>query len=127
MENRSFTQPPNFNFNTPLDENRPPKPDNNLVLAIIATVIGLSTCNFCCIATILGIVAIIFSNQVDTKYNYGDYFGAESAAKNAKILSFISLGLFGLNIIWWIVQLVTFGTGEFMHQYQEALEQMSNR
>lgn len=37
MENKSFTQNPNFSFNTPLDENRPPKPNNNLPLAIVAT------------------------------------------------------------------------------------------
>lgn len=125
MENKSFTQNPNFNFNAPLDENRPPKPNNNLPLAIIGTIVGI--CSFCCIGFILGIVAIVFSNQVDTKYNYGDYLGAEAAAKNAKILSFIAIGLFGLNLIWMIVQIATMGTAGYMEEYQKIIEQISNQ
>lgn len=69
--------------------NRPPKPDNYLVMSIIATVIG-----FCsCLPLILGIVAVIFSTQVDSKYNMGDYAGAQNASKTAQILSIISLVL----------------------------------
>ena len=65
-------------------ENTAPKPENNLVLAIIATVLGV--CSPCCIGIILGVVAIVFANQVNTKYDVGDYAGAEQAAKNSKIL-----------------------------------------
>lgn len=125
MENKSFTQNSNFNFNSPLDENRPLKPNNNLPLAIVGTVLGI--CSPCCIGLILGIIAIVFSTQVDTKYNYGDYLGAESASKNTKILSFIAIGLFALNLIWAIIQLTTLGFDGYMEQYQELLDQISNR
>lgn len=127
MENKSFTQNPNpnFNFNAPRDENAPPKPSNNLPLAIIGTIVGM--CSPCCIGLILGVIAIVFSNQVDTKYNYGDYAGAENASKNTKILAFIAIGLFGLNLIWMIVQFASLGTSGALEYYQQYLEQISNQ
>lgn len=125
MENKSFTQNPNFNFNAPNDENKPPKPNNNLPLAIVGTVLGF--CSPCCIGLILGVIAIVFSTQVDSKYNFGDYFGAENSAKNAKILSFIAIGLGVLGLIWSIIQLITLGTSGFFEHYQEYLEQISNK
>ena len=94
-------------------------------MAIVGTIVGM--CSPCCIGLILGIVAIVFSNQVDTKYNYGDYLGAESASKNTKILSFIAIGLFGLNLIWMIVQFATLGADGYLEQYQEIIEQISNQ
>ena len=123
MENKSFTQNPNFNFNMPNDENRPPKPNNNLPLAIVGTILGF--CSPCCIGLILGIIAIVFSTQVDSKYNIGDYFGAEGAAKNAKILAFIAIGLGVIGLIWNIIQIATLGTTGFMEYYQQYLEQVS--
>lgn len=125
MENRSFIQNPNFNLNSPSDGNKPPQPNNNLVLAIIATVLGL--CSPCCIGLILGIIAIVFSNQVDTKYNYGDYFGAESAAKNTKILSLVAIGLFALNLIWGLVQLSTVGYDGLLLQYENLIQELSKQ
>lgn len=123
MENRSFTQNQDFNFNTPNDENRPPKPNNNLPLAIVGTILGF--CSPCCIGLVLGIISIVFSTQVDTKYNIGDYFGAEGAAKNAKILSLIAIGLGVIGFIMNIVQLATLGVDGIMESYQQYLEQMS--
>lgn len=122
MENKSFMQSPNFNMDTPLDDNKPFKPSNNLPLAIVATIVGI--CSPCCIGLILGIIAIVFSTQVDTKYGYGDYLGAESSAKTTKILSFISIGLFALNLIWTIIQLSTTGVDVYLEQYQQILEQL---
>ena len=68
---------------------KPEKPNNNLALSIIATIVSLITCCgwISCIGVILGIIAIVFSTQVDSKYFAGDYVGAESSAKNAKLLS----------------------------------------
>lgn len=63
---------------------RPPKPDNYLVWSILATVL-------CCLPA--GIVAIIYSTQVDSKYNAGDYAGAEASAKTAKMWAMISAGV----------------------------------
>lgn len=52
-----------------------PKPDNYLVWAILSTL-------FCCLP--LGIVSIVFSAQVDGKYNSGDYTGALESSNKAK-------------------------------------------
>jgi ABC-type multidrug transport system permease subunit len=52
----------------------PPRPDNNLVGAILSTLC-------CCLP--FGIVSIVYAAQVNTKYSVGDYGGAaESAAKS---------------------------------------------
>lgn len=54
---------------------RPMKPDNYLVWAILSTI-------FCCLP--LGIVSIVYSSKVDGLYNAGDFAGAQNAADNAK-------------------------------------------
>lgn len=77
------------------DMGQPAKPDNNLVMAIVATVLGLCSC----FGLILGIVAIVYATQVDSKYNLGDYIGAESSAKNAKTFSIVSLVVTGVGIV----------------------------
>ena len=61
----------------------PPKPDNYLVWAILSTL-------FCCMP--LGIPAIVFASQVDSKYAQGDYSGALETAQKAKIWSWIAAG-----------------------------------
>ena len=57
-----------------------PLPNNNMTLAIIAAVLG--PCSPCCIGLILGIIAIVLSSQVKTKFERGDFAGANSSAKN---------------------------------------------
>lgn len=54
---------------------RPPKPDNYLVWAILTTL-------FCCLP--FGIVSIVYSSKVDTLYSSGDYVNAQQASDNAK-------------------------------------------
>lgn len=95
---------------------RPPMPDNNLPLAIISTVLGC--CSPCCIGLILGIIAIVYSSQVKTKYEAGDYDGALQAAKNTKIFSYITLGLLVLNIIIQLVIYSLYGTAYYESYYQ---------
>lgn len=92
---------------------QPTKPDNYLVMAIVATVLGLCSC----LGLILGIVAIVFATQVDSKYNLGDYAGAESAAKNAKLFSIIALVLDGIGIIGSIIYMVIVGGAAIWSQY----------
>lgn len=70
--------------NQSISNNQNRKPDNLLVWSILSTVL-------CCVP--LGIVAIIFSNKVDTLWAQGDYAGAEDAAKKAKLFCFIALGV----------------------------------
>ncbi|GLW12228.1 hypothetical protein Misp01_73560 [Microtetraspora sp. NBRC 13810] len=53
----------------------PPPPDNHLVPAILTTI-------FCCLP--LGIVAIVKSSQVNSRWAAGDYQGAITASEEAK-------------------------------------------
>lgn len=71
-------------------ENKPNPPQNYLALAIISKL-------FCC--QIFGIISIIYAAQVNSKYLAGDYSGAESASKNAKLWGFLSLGIGLLTIV----------------------------
>ena len=54
----------------------PPKPNNYLVFAIIATI-------FCCIP--LGIVSIIYASQVNSAYSAGNYDAAKRSSDKARI------------------------------------------
>jgi hypothetical protein len=60
-----------------------------LIPAILVTL-------FCFLPT--GIAAIVFATQVNSKQNLGDFQGAQKAAQNAKLWTFISLGI-GLLIL----------------------------
>lgn len=64
------------------------KPDNFLVWSILTTVL-------CCVPT--GIVAIVYANKVDTLWAMEKQQEAIGAAKNAKMWTFISLGL---GLLW---------------------------
>lgn len=59
-----------------------PPPPNNLAFAIIATVL-------CCWP--LGVPAIIFATQVNTKWSQGDYQGAQESADKAKTFAIWSV------------------------------------
>lgn len=63
---------------------REPMPSTYFVWAIVMTII-------CC--TIPGIVAIIFSSQVSTRYAVGDLEGARRASRNAEIWIIVSFVL----------------------------------
>ncbi len=68
-------QQPYYQPNYAQGQQRPPKPDNYLVWAILSTLL-------CCLP--LGIVSIVYSSKVDGLYNSGDYAGAQDAAQKAK-------------------------------------------
>ena len=75
-------------WTTPSAGGAPGSVPNYLVVAILSV--------FCC--TPLGIAAIIFSTQVNSKVAAGDMAGALDASKKAKMFSFIAIGL-GLALI----------------------------
>ncbi|MBT3637668.1 MAG: CD225/dispanin family protein [Opitutae bacterium] len=75
----------------------PPMPGNHLVLAILSTVLGFLCCSG--INLPFGIVAIVFASQVNGKYASGDFQGAISSAKQAKIWGWISMGLVILGFV----------------------------
>lgn len=60
------------------------KPPSHLVGAIIATLL-------CCMP--FGIVTIIYAAQVDSKFNAGDYVGAQNASSTAKTWLVVSIVL----------------------------------
>ncbi len=57
------------------EKQRPPMPDTYLAWAILSTI-------FCCLP--LGIVSIVKASEVSSKYNTGDYAGAEQSSRDAK-------------------------------------------
>lgn len=61
----------------------PQKVDNFLIPAILSTI-------FCCLP--VGIVAIVFASQVNSKLAAGDLAGAMDYAKKARLWTFISVG-----------------------------------
>jgi hypothetical protein len=76
----------------------PPQPysgepiPNYLWQAIVCTVLGL----MCCLSLPFGIVAIVFSTQVNSKLAYGDIVGAKDSSNKAKIFCWVSIGIFGV-------------------------------
>ena len=63
-----------------------PAPNNNLVLAIIATVVSVL---FCCLPH--GLISLIFALQVNKKAAVGDMQGAVNSAKQAKTWAIVSI------------------------------------
>ncbi|SFJ59875.1 CD225/dispanin family protein [Myroides guanonis] len=96
-------------------------PKNNMTLAIIATVLGL--CSFYCTGLILGIIAIVMSSQVKSKFENGDVEGALKSAKTSKLLSLIAIGLFVLGIAVSAYSIMTYGLDNIIEEYKEILEQ----
>lgn len=115
QSNQDFNQPQQSSF-----EEIPPRPQNNLVLAIIATALGV--CSPCCISMFLGIVAIVFSTQANSKFDTGNYQAAEQAAKNAKILSYVAFGITALYLVYVIFVFITQGGDAILDQYQGVLD-----
>ena len=66
-----------------MEETNKAKPDNFLVWAILSTVL-------CCLP--LGIVAIVYANQVDSLWFAGKPNESQEAAKKAKLWTWISAG-----------------------------------
>ena len=117
--------------NIPPQENYPP--NNYMALTISATAVGLLLClSNCCISMILGIIAIVFSTQVNSKFAMGDYRGAESSSNTAKILGIVSLVLTAVSFIGTIIYYIIFfnsigGWEGYMEMIQEMIEQNQYR
>jgi hypothetical protein len=96
----------------PAGTGTPTKVPNNLVLAIIATIVSFFAC---CIPH--GLVSLIFALQVDKKATAGDIAGAEHAAKQAKTWGWVSI------IVAIVVGVISFIFGAF----SAILSVISNR
>jgi hypothetical protein len=75
-------------------------PDNNLVWAILCTVL-------CCLP--LGIVAIIKSTKVKELWLQGDHAGAQKAADDAKKYSMWGAGIGLIFVVLYIIFVVVLG------------------
>lgn len=71
-----------------------PMPPNYLAWSIVVTIL-------CCL--IGGIVAIIYSTQVSSRYMAGDYEGAERASRNARTWIIVSASVGGLVSIIYLI------------------------
>jgi hypothetical protein len=79
---------------------------NWLVESIIVTL--------CCGCWPLGVVAIVFAAQVNSKLANGDRAGAEEAAKKAKMFVIIAAVVGGIMIALWLLLVVLGGIGGAM-------------
>jgi hypothetical protein len=86
-------------------------PPNYLVQSILVTLC-------CCLP--LGVVAIIFAAQVNSKLAAGDYAGAAESSKKAKMWCWIAFGCGLVATLIWMV----FGGAAFMQGIREG---MANR
>ena len=77
---------------------------NNLVLAIISVI--------CCFP--LGIPAIIFATQVNTKLAAGDTAGAEESSKKAKKFAIFGIVAWAVCIVLYVILVVILGVGGAM-------------
>jgi uncharacterized membrane protein YvbJ len=76
----------------------PPRIENHMVKAILSTLL-------CCLP--LGIAAIVYSAQVNSKVTIGDYRGAQESADNASMWASWSIGIgLGLALLY-----LVFGLG----------------
>lgn len=82
---------------------KPPRPSNWLWQSIVATLL-------CCWP--LGIPGIVFAVQVGSKYDAGDYAGAEAAAKKAKLFTLLSIGLGFVGGLIYVVLMVILGIAD---------------
>ncbi len=104
----------------PLPQQAPANIPNHLAWSIISTV--LATC-LCCPLGLVGIVAIVFSSQVNSKLNQGDLEGARRASDNARIWCWVATAL---AIIGLLINIYFFATGG-MAQYMEMMEQIQQQ
>lgn len=86
-------QYPKYEVNEPGEEKNVPMPSTWLIWSVLVTI-------FCCF--IPGIIAIIFSSQVSTRYYSGDIEGARRASHTAEIWIIVSFVLGVISATLWL-------------------------
>ena len=95
---------------------------DNKVLAIVSLVLSIVCCNI--ISIVFAILAIVKSNDVSKFLAMGQQQMAQSASKNAKIFSWVAIGLILLGIVINFIVIAAMGG---MEGYLEMLEKLSNK
>ena len=93
---------------------------NHLAWALIAAV--LAPC-LCCPLGLIGIVAIVQSNKVNSLLNQGDLEGARRASDSAKTWCWVATALAIIGVLINIGMVATGG----MASYMEQMQQLQNR
>lgn len=104
------------------NQTQPPKPNSHMPMAIISTVLSVISCNIIP-ATIFGIVSIVYASKVKSKFDLGDYDGAQRASKNAKIWWIVTIATI---VVLWAVSIIFFSSmfGEqFLEEFQKGWEE----
>ncbi|GAB2510827.1 CD225/dispanin family protein [Nocardiopsis aegyptia] len=70
---------------------------------LVWNILGILSC-----IPLLGIIGLVFSLQINSKWEMGDYAGAEGAAKTAKILGIIGLILFIIGAVVAAIYVILF-------------------
>lgn len=89
-------QAPNYNQQAPYNNAPMPRPDSNLVWAILSTVL-------CCLPT--GIASIVYASKVDGCYATGRY--AEAVENSQKALKWAKIGAI-ISIVVWILYILIY-------------------
>ncbi len=87
-------QAPNYNQQAPYTNASMPRPESNLVWAILCTVL-------CCLP--LGIVSIVYASKVDGCYASGRY--AEAVRNSKEALKWAKIGAL-LSVAFWILYFI---------------------
>lgn len=103
----------------PLHNESPVQVPNYLAWSIISTV--LAVC-LCCPLGFLGIVAIVYSAQVNTKVAQGDFAGARRASDAAKTWCWVATALAIIGLLINIFFIATGGVQEYM-EFAEKMQQ----
>ncbi|GGD33249.1 CD225/dispanin family protein [Pseudoxanthomonas indica] len=104
----------------PLPNETPVQIPNYLAWSIISTV--LAVC-LCCPLGFLGIVAIVYSSQVNTKLAQGDVAGARRASDAAKTWCWVATALAIIGLLINIFMVATGGVQEYM-EFVERMQQV---
>jgi len=103
--------------------NGPVQPiDDSKTLSIVALVLSIVCCNI--ISIVFGILAIIKSNDVAKYQGMGQTQMALSAAKNAKLFSWIAIGVIIFGFILNIIIMFAMGGIE---GYMNLMQELSNQ
>lgn len=94
---------------------------NHLAWAIVSTIFSLCLC--CGIpGLITGIIAIVFSAQVNSKLLAGDIEGARKASNTAKILCWVTTACAIIGLGWIAFNIATVGVDGLQQAIEQAIE-----